>query len=705
MRKWIISLICILMCGPGASGHAKSRIRVACVGNSITYGAGVSNREMNNYPVQLQAMLGDKYLVRNFGKNGATLSRRGDHAYVQQPEYRKALSFKADIVLIELGTNDSKPQNRGNWAAFKADYQELIAAFRHRSPRARIILLLPPPAFTPDSSGITDAVIKRDIIPAIQDVASVTGCEVIGLYNLFHGEPFYFPDHIHPSSIGAGLIAARLYEVITAVPDDFDLIRAANITGEKSHYYGFRCTDFTFAGRACKIVQPWRAAPGRPWLWRARFWGHEPQTEVALLERGFHVVYCDVAELFGNEENLAIWDRFYHMLVHAGLSERSVMEGFSRGGIYIYRWAAAFPERVACVYADAPVLDIWSWPGNRGKAGGSPLSWQLFKQDFNFASDSAALAFRGSPLDLVDTFVHNNIPMIHVCGEADVVVPIAENTDLFEEKIRQLNGDITVIRKPGIGHHPHSLANPQPIVDFILRATGYKTNFAVIPTPGNEYRSGAGWKANMDWHAVFAEMNRAARTMKSIDILFFGDSITQGMGGPGRSLTHAPGDSSFAQVFKNERWLNFGISGDRTQHLLWRIQTGNWHTLHPRVVVVAIGVNNFPSDTAEEVSEGIRAILQAILQKDTHCKILLVGPLPAKEPAHEFRKKFEQVHRSIKSCHDGRRVFYSDMAFRLLSPDGRLDEQLFSRDGIHLKTAGYARWAEWLATDIEKKSE
>jgi len=549
MRKLIAALICILMSGLWGAGHAKSRIRIACVGNSITYGAAMTNRDMNHYPAQLQAMLGKKYQVANFGRNGATLSRRGDLPYVQQPEYHQALAFKADIVLIELGTNDSKPQHRGNWTAFASDYLDLIAAFREKSPGARIILLLPPPAFTADSSGITDVVIQRDIIPAIQQVAAATGCEVIGLYNLFNGQPFYFPDRIHPSSIGAGLIAARLYEAIVAEQQDFDLIRAATITGEPSHYYGFRCTDFSFAGRACKIVQPWRSAPGHPWLWRARFWGHEPQTEVALLERGFHVVFCDVAELFGNEENLAIWDRFYHMLVRAGLSERSVMEGFSRGGIYIYRWAAAYPERVACVYADAPVLDIWSWPGNKGKAGGSPVSWQLFKQDFNFASDSAAQAFKGSPLDLVDTFVRNRLPMLHVCGEADGVVPIAENTDLFEQKIRQMNGDITVIRKPGIGHHPHSLANPQPIVDFILRATGYKTNFAVIPTPGNEYRSGAGWKANMDWHAVFAEMNQDGKTMKPIDILVFGDSITQGMGGAGRSLGSSPGDSAFKETF------------------------------------------------------------------------------------------------------------------------------------------------------------
>ena len=89
--------------------------------------------------------------------------------------------------------------------------------------------------------------------------------------------------------------------------------------------------------------------------WRARFWGHEPQCDIALLERGFHIVYCDVAEMFGNDESLSIWDRYYQMLTGTGLSKKSVMEGMSRGGVYIYRWVAKFPERVAGVYADAPV--------------------------------------------------------------------------------------------------------------------------------------------------------------------------------------------------------------------------------------------------------------------------------------------------------------------------------------------------------------
>lgn len=244
------------------------------------------------------------------------------------------------------------------------------------------------------------------------------------------------------------------------------------ITGEKkiSSYHGYECADFRFMGRSCKVVKPRKVAPGAPWIWNCRFWNVEPQTEKALLDSGFHVAYCDVAELFGNREAVDIWNAFYARLTQAGLSEKVCLEGFSRGGVYAYRWAAENPEKVACVYADAPVLDLKSWPGGKGTSKGDADSWAAFKSDFNLTSEEAAVAFKGNPIDLVPEIVKGRYPMLHVVGDADDVVPVAENTALFEEKVKQAGGNITVIHKPGVNHHPHSLVNPQPIVDFIMKA-------------------------------------------------------------------------------------------------------------------------------------------------------------------------------------------------------------------------------------------
>ncbi len=250
-----------------------------------------------------------------------------------------------------------------------------------------------------------------------------------------------------------------------------DILERAGIVGTHSDFHGYDCCEFLFEGRTARIVRPYVMHEGRPWIWRARFWEHEPQTEVALLAKGFHVVFCDVSELYGNPEAIGVWDRFYRMLVDAGLCKKAVLEGLSRGGIYIYRWAAMYPERVACVYADAPVLDVRSWPGGKGKSGGNPEEWERLKRNFGLRTEEEALTFRGSPIDLADTLARAGFPILHVCGDADLTVPMEENTDIFEQRILAAGGRIKVIRKPGVGHHPHSLVDPQPIVDFILEAT------------------------------------------------------------------------------------------------------------------------------------------------------------------------------------------------------------------------------------------
>jgi len=453
-------------------GFSQNKIRVACVGNSITYGARVENRETNNYPAQLGAMLGAGYEVKNFGKNGATLLRKGNLPYWTSDEYKKALDYNPDLVFIKLGTNDSKPVNRVFLDEYVNDYKELIASFQALSSHPRIVLLVPVPVFSVDTTGITASVVEKQIIPKVRQVAYETGSEIVNLYNLFLDAPELLPDKVHPNAEGATRIAKRIYEFITRPEDlSFSLIKNLSKTGIAFNFHGFQGYDMTFEGRNAKIVVPKRPANGHSWIWRARFWGHEPQTDIALLERGFHVVYCDVAEMFGNDASMNIWNAWYQMLTKAGLSDKSAMEGMSRGGVYIYRWAFKYPERVSCVYADAPVLDLKSWPGGKGKGKGSVETWETFKKDFNLASEQEALAFKGNPVDLTKDIARGGYPLLHVVGDADDVVPVAENSDIFEQKIKAAGGDIQVIHKPGINHHPHSLPNPQMIVDFVLKAT------------------------------------------------------------------------------------------------------------------------------------------------------------------------------------------------------------------------------------------
>jgi sialidase-1 len=249
------------------------------------------------------------------------------------------------------------------------------------------------------------------------------------------------------------------------------LCNGAGLTAQDSLYYGFKCLNFTFEDHDAKIVFPAKAEAQKHWIWRARFWGHEPQTEVELLKKGFHLVYIDAPDYCGNADAVILWNHFYDYLLKTyGLNPKTVLEGFSRGGLYIYNWGSENPEKVACIYADAPVCDIMSWPGGKGKGAGSPSDWALHLKAYGLTEESVK-TFRGMPVYNCSKLAEAGVPVLHVCGASDDIVPVAENTYILEKAYKEAGGDIQIIMKEGIGHHPHSLKDPSPIVRFILSHT------------------------------------------------------------------------------------------------------------------------------------------------------------------------------------------------------------------------------------------
>jgi len=228
--------------------------------------------------------------------------------------------------------------------------------------------------------------------------------------------------------------------------------------GKKTSFHGFDQYNFPLEGIACRVVVPKKIADGKPWVWRARFFGHEPQFDIAMLNRGYHVVYCDVSGLFGNKEAVNRWNQFYNYLRFEHLfSDRAILEGMSRGGLIVYNWAAANPDKVAAIYADAPVLDFKSWP---------KINPTILKV-YGFKNEQEAKAYKNNPVDNLTPLAKAGIPIIHVVGMADKVVPVSENTLIAEQRYQKMGGTFKVIRKEGIGHHPHSLKDPAPIVEFV----------------------------------------------------------------------------------------------------------------------------------------------------------------------------------------------------------------------------------------------
>lgn len=687
------------------TGYSQ-HIKVAFIGSDNTFGYKMANREKNNFPTQLQELLGAGYEVTNYAVNGTTLLSRGDYPYSNTREFKKAVEYKADIVFIELGSNDSKPINRPFFSEFKKDYKLLIDAFRKKSKSVRIVLLVPLPSFSKDSNTIFDPVIKSSLKPLIQEVAYETQSELIDLHTLFIEASSLFPDSVHLSSNGAAIVARRLYDLIMMkVGKRINLFNKLKEKKKFSSFYGFEMAEFNFNKRACILVKPKKTALGMPWIWRARFWGHQPQTDIALLERGFHLVYCDVAELFGNKESVEIWDRYYSYMRQLGLSEKVVLEGMSRGGVYVYNWALANPSKVACIYVDAPVLDLKSWPGGRGRGPGSKQDWDLFKAAYKL-DEATANQFSNSPLDNAKRIASLGIPLLHVVGDDDEVVPVDENTGPFEKRILEAGGKIKVIHKPGIKHHPHSLKNPTPIVDFILRATGLKTNFAMLAMPAAEYRSGAGWIEGKDWWAQHHDIDSLLVVDGGPDIVFLGNSITQGIAGKRTSVTFKPGLSVFDSVFSKYKWVCAGISGDRTQHLLWRLQKGNYIKAGPRLIVVTIGVNNFnENDSPQEIVNGMMAIVSFIRSNLPETKIILSGLLPTGiNKNSERRGIYDEIH-LILLKQTSKEFYYLPLTEFFVQPDGSLSLNDFSSDGIHLVEGGYRKWALGLYPVVEKLLE
>ena len=120
------------------------------------------------------------------------------------------------------------------------------------------------------------------------------------------------------------------------------------------------------------------------------------------------------------------------------------------------------------IYGDAPVCDIRSWPGGKGKGKGSPHDWELFRKVYNLTEAQAA-AWNHNPIDILAPIAKARIPILHVVGDADDVVPYDENTLELKKRYEALGGHMELIVKPGVGHHPHSLADPAPIVDYIRK--------------------------------------------------------------------------------------------------------------------------------------------------------------------------------------------------------------------------------------------
>jgi len=228
---------------------------------------------------------------------------------------------------------------------------------------------------------------------------------------------------------------------------------------------------FEVEGKNAWIAEPAKPLPGNPWVWCMEFpWAFSYRCGAPeFLQKGFYYGHVEVGNTFASPDALRIMEKFYRKAVAIGLSPKVALMGLSRGGLYAYRFAVNNPEKVSLIYGDAPVCDFKSWPGGKGKSKRSEKDWQSLMSCYRFKDETEALNYPGNPVDNLKILAEHKIPVLHVVGELDTTVPVAENSDVVEKRYKELGGMIQVIRKKSVHHHPHGLDDCTPIVEFIMK--------------------------------------------------------------------------------------------------------------------------------------------------------------------------------------------------------------------------------------------
>ncbi len=210
-----------------------------------------------------------------------------------------------------------------------------------------------------------------------------------------------------------------------------------------------------------------------------------------------------------------------------------------------------------------------------------------------------------------------------------------------------------------------------------LRAEDKKPHSAITPAVKDKGR-----------HDKFVQIAKRG----DVDVLFLGDSITDAWGGEGHS---GDGSKIFEKEFKPLKAANFGIGGDQTQHVLWRLQNGELEGIQPKVVMLMIGTNNLGGNKPEEIADGITAIVKEIHNKSPKTKVLLLGIFPRGESAKDGnRKKIAEINETVSKLDDGgKTVKYLDIGKKFVEEDGSLTKKVMP-DFLHLSAEGYQRWAD-----------
>lgn len=232
---------------------------------------------------------------------------------------------------------------------------------------------------------------------------------------------------------------------------------------------GFACEEFEFEGYPAEVIIPDKKIPSPVLLVKTEYFGAFPETEISLLEKGYYLGFIKNKNRWGTDDDIDRKARFIKFVTGKyGLKEKCVPVGMSCGGLIAVKLAAKYPELIACLYLDAPVVNYMSCPCGFG--AGNPLNadFSEIMNALSIGSIGELLAYRDMPLDKIHLLIENRIPVVMAAGDSDDTVPYDENGIFIEKAYRDSGIDFTLFLKPGCNHHPHGLDDPKPLTDFII---------------------------------------------------------------------------------------------------------------------------------------------------------------------------------------------------------------------------------------------
>jgi pimeloyl-ACP methyl ester carboxylesterase len=232
-------------------------------------------------------------------------------------------------------------------------------------------------------------------------------------------------------------------------------------------YHGYEQTEITINDRNAIIVKPKGKKNGK-WVLKTEYFDALPKVQLELLSKGYHLAYSEnITRWYNPDDTKAHKELARYMHDELGLDKKCVIIGMSCGGMKGIYFASEYPELVSCMYLDAPVVNFLSCPFALGKAECANLIEEFTKHTGRTLVDM--LTFRNHPFDKISTLTSHKIPLILICGDSDKTVPFEENGLFLKEAYEKTDCDFEFVLKENSGHHPHSLEDNTPIIDFICR--------------------------------------------------------------------------------------------------------------------------------------------------------------------------------------------------------------------------------------------